>query len=53
MGDEVVVSPLPEFRQIYVRTLDGEFYPVVEDTPGVPMASLRLGQRLLCHVTER
>lgn len=47
-----VVERLSDFRQVLVRTEDGEIYPITTRTPGVPFDSLRPGQRLTCFVTR-
>ena len=48
-----VLALIPEYHQVEVSSADGHRYSLTERTPGINLAELHEGQKLMCTVTER
>jgi hypothetical protein len=51
--EAVVVALIPEYHQVKIRDDEGHFYALTRQTPGVELAKLREGQRIVCTVTRK
>jgi hypothetical protein len=49
--EAVVVALIPEYHQAKIRDSEGNFYALTHSTPGVDLAMLHEGQRIVCTVT--
>ncbi|MCK7500319.1 MAG: hypothetical protein MZW92_66030 [Comamonadaceae bacterium] len=49
----VFANLFPDWGQVRVATVDGKWYVITPETPGVQAQTLREGQRLRCEVSVR